>query len=128
MRDQKCFILRPNFWAVLRWQHFLGTLRFCVAFQLSKDQNFGMGITWCVLVGFGLFQSVERRECCVVYEQVFLLSYKRTETDSFLSFCSSTWTPVPPQGGDVKYDPDKIRFLTIIESYFRRKNMFSTHL
>ena len=40
----------------------------------------------------------------------------------------STWTPVPPQGGDAKYDPDKIRFLTIIESYFRRKNMFSTHL
>ena len=44
-----------------------------MAFQLSKDQNFGMGITWCVLVGFGLFQSVERRECCVVYKQVFLL-------------------------------------------------------
>ena len=44
-----------------------------MAFQLPKDQNFGMGITWCVLVGFGLFQSVERRECCVVSKQVFLL-------------------------------------------------------
>ena len=52
---------------------FLEILRFCVAFQLPKDQNFGLFITWCVLVGFGLFQSVERRECCVVYEQVFFL-------------------------------------------------------